>query len=73
MNRHTLILTQKILSRLNRQIKTLKQSDTPSAYFEIKMLRKFKKMIATEIKRVHNLDLSERKVLIEFLPPPTNP
>lgn len=72
MERHTLILTQKILRRLNGNIKTLKQSDTPSVYFEIKMLRKFKKLIATEIKRIHNLDLSERKVLIEFLLPPTN-
>jgi hypothetical protein len=72
MERNTLILIQKLLARLNRQIKTLKQSDNPSDYFEIKMLRKFKKMIATEVKRVHNLDLSERKVLIEFLPPPTN-
>lgn len=73
MNRHTLILTQKILRRLNTQIKTLKKSDNPSDFFEIKMLRKFKKMIATEIKRVHNLDLSERQVIIEYQLPPTNP
>lgn len=73
MERNTLILIQKLLRRLNRQIKTLKQSDNPSDYFEIKMLRKVKKMIATEIKRVHNLDLSARHVLIEYQLPPTNP
>jgi len=74
MNRHTLILTQKMLRRLNSQIRTLKSSDTATSYFEIKLLRKIKKeVIATEIKRIHNLDLSERQVLIEFLPPPTSP
>lgn len=72
MDRNTLILVQKILKRINSNIKLLMTTDSATAYFEIKMLRKFKRMVAIEVKRVHNLDLSAKQVIIEYIPP-TNP
>jgi hypothetical protein len=69
MERNTLLLIQKILKRLNREVKQLDSQDSISHYFEIKMYRKIKKMIATEVKRSHNLDPTA-KVLIHFIEPP---
>lgn len=64
LDRNTLILIQKIYRRLNQSIKHYSKSDIPSSHFEIKMLRKVKKMVATEVKRTHNLDLSQRYVTV---------
>lgn len=72
MDRNTLILVQKILKRINSNIKLLMTTDSATSYFEVKMLRKFKRMVAIEVKRVHNLDLSAKQVIIEYIPP-TNP
>jgi hypothetical protein len=64
LDRNILILIQKIYRRLNQSIKHYSKSDTPSSHFEIKMLRKVKKMVAMEVKRTHNLDLSQRYVIV---------
>jgi hypothetical protein len=68
LDHNTLILIQKIFRRLNQSIKHYSKSDTPSSHFEIKMLRKVKKMVAMEVKRTHNLDLTQRYIKLTYLP-----